>query len=53
MEYGQTRAQLLASLDVSMGGRVAEEIKFGKTKVRSQPDSGLVCVIVSLLVPNH
>ena len=34
MEYGRTRAQLLAGLDVAMGGRVGEEIKFGKAKVR-------------------
>ena len=28
-----TKAQLLAQMDVSMGGRVAEEIMFGANKV--------------------
>ena len=31
--YSMTRSQLLAKMDVSMGGRVAEEIIFGQDKV--------------------
>lgn len=31
--YSMTRSQLLAKMDVSMGGRVAEELVFGQDKV--------------------
>jgi len=33
-EYNTTRSQLLASMDVAMGGRVAEEMIYGADKVR-------------------
>ena len=32
----QTKSNLLASIDASMGGRVAEEILLGKEKVTSE-----------------
>jgi ATP-dependent metalloprotease len=28
-QYGQTKSQLLANIDVSLGGRIAEELTFG------------------------
>ena len=31
--YNQTKSQLLAQMDVAMGGRVAEELTFGSDKV--------------------
>lgn len=34
-EYHFTRAQMLAELDVMMGGRVAEEITFGANNITS------------------
>jgi ATP-dependent metalloprotease len=33
-EYSITRQQMLAGIDVSMGGRVAEELVFGEDQVR-------------------
>ena len=33
-EYNLTRSQLLARMDVAMGGRVAEELIYGNEKVR-------------------
>ena len=33
--YGQTKAQLLAQIDVSMGGRIGEELLYGADKVTS------------------
>jgi len=32
-QYGHTKSQLMAEMDVSMGGRVAEELVFGPDKV--------------------
>ena len=32
-QYNMTKSQLLAQMDVSMGGRVAEELVFGPDKV--------------------
>ena len=32
-QYNMTKSQLLAEMDVSMGGRVAEELVFGPDKV--------------------
>lgn len=32
-QYGRTKSQLLASIDVSLGGRIAEELTFGMEKV--------------------
>jgi ATP-dependent metalloprotease len=32
-EYTHNRAQLMAQMDIAMGGRVAEEIMFGTDKV--------------------
>ena len=40
-QYQSTKAQLLAQMDVAMGGRVAEEIIFGADKVSTG-----MCVIV-------
>jgi len=41
MQWHQTKAQMKALMDVSMGGRVAEEIIFGKDKVTSGASSDL------------
>ena len=32
-EFQQTKAQLLATMDVAMGGRVAEEVIYGSDKI--------------------
>jgi len=32
-QYNMTKSQLMAQMDVSMGGRVAEELVFGPDKV--------------------
>ena len=32
-QWSETRAQLLAQMDVSMGGRVAEELVFGDDSI--------------------
>lgn len=37
--HGQTKAQLLAQIDVAMGGRVGEELIFGKDQVTSGASS--------------
>jgi len=41
MQWHQTKAQMKADMDVSMGGRVAEEIIFGKEKVTGGASSDL------------
>ncbi len=35
-EYNLTRSQLLARMDVAMGGRVAEELIYGNDKVSTR-----------------
>lgn len=41
-QYNMTKSQLLAEMDVSMGGRVAEEIVFGPDKVTTGAEKSLV-----------
>jgi len=41
MEWHNTKAQMKSRMDVSMGGRVAEELIFGKEKVTSGASSDL------------
>lgn len=41
-EWHETKAQMKASIDVSMGGRAAEEIVFGKEKVTGGASSDLL-----------
>ena len=41
-QYNMTKSQLLAEMDVSMGGRVAEEIVFGPDKVTTGAEKFLI-----------
>jgi len=40
-QYNMTKSQLLAEMDVSMGGRVAEELVFGPDKVTTGTETFL------------
>lgn len=40
--WSETRAQLLAQMDVSMGGRVAEELIFGDKYITTGADTELL-----------
>jgi len=41
-QYNMTKSQLLAQMDVSMGGRVAEELVFGPDKVTTGADNVII-----------
>ena len=41
-QYGQDKSQLMAAMDVMMGGRVAEEMIFGEKKVTTGAYSDMV-----------
>merc|ERR1711974_301839 len=41
MQWHETKAQMLANMDVSMGGRIAEELIFGKEKIAGGASSDL------------
>merc|ERR1711936_843875 len=41
MQWHETKAQMLANMDVSMGGRIAEELIFGKEKITGGASSDL------------
>ena len=42
-QYNMTKSQLLAQMDVSMGGRVAEELVFGPDKVTTGMENSYSC----------
>lgn len=51
-QYHVTKAQLLAMVDVCMGGRAAEELIFGLDKVTSGASSDLKVSLVSKKIPS-
>lgn len=44
--WSETRSQLLAQMDVSMGGRVAEEIMFGQEFITTGEAEFPICVLL-------
>jgi len=47
-QYNMTKSQLLAQMDVSMGGRVAEELVFGPDKVTTGAVSSVIIYPVQI-----